>query len=43
MNAGDAADQVILQVDKLIKNSNCSTHDARVSKVSSELLLIAAV
>lgn len=37
MNAGDAADQVIRQVDKMIKNSDRSTRDARVSKVSSDL------
>ncbi|KAL2637863.1 hypothetical protein AAZV13_06G083000 [Glycine max] len=32
MNAGDAADQVIRQVDKMIKNGDRSTRDARVSK-----------
>ncbi|KAK7352949.1 hypothetical protein VNO80_18380 [Phaseolus coccineus] len=32
MNAGDAADQVIRQVDKIIKNGDRSTRDARISK-----------
>ncbi|RDX88032.1 Symplekin, partial [Mucuna pruriens] len=32
INAGDAADQVIRQVDKMIKNGDRSTRDARVSK-----------
>ncbi|XP_073225288.1 uncharacterized protein [Cicer arietinum] len=32
MNAGDAADQVIRQVDKMIKNGDRFTRDARVSK-----------
>ncbi|XP_027353626.1 uncharacterized protein LOC113864276 isoform X2 [Abrus precatorius] len=32
MNAGDAADQVIRQVDKMIKNGDRSTRDTRVSK-----------
>ncbi|KAJ1391969.1 Symplekin/Pta1, N-terminal, partial [Sesbania bispinosa] len=32
MNAGDAADQVIRQVDKMIKNGDRSTRDARISK-----------
>ncbi|CAL0305619.1 unnamed protein product [Lupinus luteus] len=32
MNAGDAADQVIRQVDKMIKNGDRLTRDARVSK-----------
>lgn len=40
MNAGDAADQVIRQVDKMIKNGDHSTRDMRASKVS-DLLLIA--
>ncbi|CAJ1973959.1 unnamed protein product [Sphenostylis stenocarpa] len=32
MNAGEAADQVIRQVDKIIKNGDRSTRDVRVSK-----------
>ncbi|OIV96622.1 hypothetical protein TanjilG_28479 [Lupinus angustifolius] len=32
MNAGDAADQVIRQVEKMIKNGDRFTRDARVSK-----------
>ncbi|XP_029129352.1 uncharacterized protein LOC109809450 isoform X2 [Cajanus cajan] len=32
INAGDAADQVIRQVDKMIKNGDRSTRDARVSR-----------
>lgn len=38
MNAGDAADQVIRQVDKMIKNGDRFTRDARVSKASIDLL-----
>jgi len=38
MNAGDAADQVLRQVDKMIKNGDRPTRDARVSKVCSDLL-----
>lgn len=41
MNAGDAADQVIRQVDKMIKNGDRSTRDARVSKVSRDILFSA--
>lgn len=41
MNAGDAADQVIRQVDKMIKNGDRSTRDARISKVCSNLLSFA--
>jgi symplekin len=33
MNAGDAADQVIRQVDKIIKNSERASRDARLGKV----------
>ncbi|XP_052203340.1 uncharacterized protein LOC127808772 isoform X2 [Diospyros lotus] len=32
MNAGDAADQVIRQVDKMIKNSERASRDARLSR-----------
>ncbi|XP_052731727.1 uncharacterized protein LOC108330478 isoform X2 [Vigna angularis] len=32
MNAGDAADQVLRQVDKMIKNGDRPTRDARVNK-----------
>jgi symplekin len=39
MNAGDAADQVIRQVDKMIKSGDRFTRDARVSKASSSDLL----
>lgn len=39
MNAGDAADQVIRQVDKMIKNGDRSTRDARV-KVCIDLLFL---
>lgn len=42
MNAGDAADQVIRQVDRLIKNGDRSIRDARVSKVRDDLLLLVA-
>ncbi|KAE8125934.1 hypothetical protein FH972_020695 [Carpinus fangiana] len=40
MNAGDAADQVIRQVDKIIKNSERASRDARLGKddqLSSQL------
>ena len=37
MNAGDAADQVIRQVDKMIKNTERASRDARLVKVISEL------
>lgn len=43
MNAGDAADQVIRQVDKMIKNGDRSTRDARISKVCSDLLSFSAM
>lgn len=33
MNAGDAADQVIRQVDKMIKNTERALRDARLGKV----------
>ncbi|XP_024930588.3 uncharacterized protein LOC107421396 isoform X3 [Ziziphus jujuba] len=41
MNAGDAADQVIRQVDKMIKNSERASRDARLGKddqLSSQVL-----
>lgn len=38
MNAGDAADQVIRQVDKMIKSADRFIRDARVNKASSDLL-----
>lgn len=34
MNAGDAAEQVIRQVDKMIKNSERASRDARLGRVS---------
>ena len=33
MNAGDAADQVMRQVDKMIKNAERALRDARLGKV----------
>lgn len=33
MNAGDAAEQVMRQVDKMIRNSERASRDARASKV----------
>ncbi|KAG5048627.1 hypothetical protein JHK85_009730 [Glycine max] len=36
MNAGDAADQVIRQVDKMIKNGDRSTRDARDDQPSTQ-------
>lgn len=42
MNAGDAAEQVIRQVDKLIRNGDRSIRDVRASKVSGDVLLMAA-
>jgi symplekin len=36
MNAGDAADLVIRQVDKMIKNTERASRDARLGKVISE-------
>lgn len=40
MNAGDAADQVIRQVDKMIKNTERASRDARLVKVISELVCL---
>lgn len=34
MNAGDAADQVIRQIEKMIKNHERTSRDVRFSKVS---------
>lgn len=34
MNAGDAADQVIRQVDKMIKNNERASRESRFSRVS---------
>jgi hypothetical protein len=42
MNAGDAADQVIRQVDKMIKSADRFTRDARVNKASSDLLFFSS-
>jgi len=33
MNAGDAADQVMRQVDKMLRNSERASRDARATKV----------
>ena len=33
MNAGDAADQVIRQVDKMMKNNERAARDVRLTKV----------
>lgn len=33
MNAGDAADQVLRQVDKIMRNNERSSREARVAKV----------
>lgn len=38
MSAGDAADQVIRQVDKMMKSGDRFARDARVGKASSDLL-----
>ena len=35
MNAGDAADQVIRQVEKMIKNNERASRDARLGRVST--------
>ena len=35
MNAGDAADQVIRQVDKMMKNNERASRDARLGRVST--------
>lgn len=40
MNAGDAADQVIRQVDRLTKHGDRFIRDARASKVRGDLLLV---
>lgn len=37
MNAGDAADQVIRQVDKIMKNTERASRDVRLGKVVTEL------
>lgn len=34
MNAGDAVDQVLRQVDKLIRNAERASRDARLMKVN---------
>ena len=34
MNAGDAADQVIRQVDKMMKNNERAARDMRLAKVN---------
>lgn len=38
MNAGDAADQVIRQVDKLVKNTERASRDVRMEKVFITIL-----
>lgn len=39
MNAGDAADQVIRQVDKMIKNAERTSRDSRLVKVIVTVVL----
>lgn len=39
MNAGDAADQVIRQVDKMIKNNERASRETRVGRVITSCLL----
>lgn len=36
MNAGDAADQVIRQVDKMVKNTERASRDARLGRVMTD-------
>lgn len=38
MNAGEAGDQVIRQVDKMLKNNERASRDARLGKVFRHLL-----